>query len=652
MSGIFAVLRRDDEDSGPSLSHLAAALADHGPDGGSTWIGPGPERSAGLGHLLMRLTPEDAFEAQPVSSASGDLVLVADARLDNRDELSESLGVSPPESRTWPDSAFVLRAFERWGEDSPRHLLGDFTFCVLDRRSRRLFAARDRSGSRVLFYFSSDRLLAFASSVEALLALPEVACRLNEARIADFLLLTGDPEETFYQGIRRLPPGHSLRASADGLEVSPYWTPDPSRRLRLGSDGEYVEAFLEAFEAAVRRRLRSAHPVGSFLSGGLDTSAVTCLAARQMASSGRRLSAYVLLPRAGFDAPEPPGWYHDEAPYAELVRQRHPNLDVHHVRAEGRTPLDGLDRLFRTAGGPFRDVNRIWGEAALETARSRGERVMLGGLEGNWTVSYSGGALLPELARDLRLPSLLRELSSLAKAHGVSRRTAFVEALVKPLLPEALWWSRQLRGEPPLWARRSLLAPGFAAELRVSDRMRRFDVAPTFLWGSEGGSRRARWVASGARQELLDVQAARRAAFGVDVREVTMDSRLLELCLSIPSEQYLRKGQGRSLIRRALAGVVPDEVLWKKKRGTEAPDWYERLGPMREELRREVDGWERSDGVRRCLDLARLRQMLDAWPRTVEQWNRPDTVGAYRFLFIRAIIAGRFIRWYESGSPR
>src|SRR3989442_1004237 len=230
---------------------------------------PGPEACARVG------------AAPPLAGS-----LHADARIDNRAELCSVL--SAPSTVT--DAELILQAYARWGERCPEHLLGDFAFALWDARRGFLFCARDHFGVKPFYYHHRPgRLFAFASEIKGLLVLSDVPRRLNETRVADYLVpLLEDKEITFYEGIVRLPPAHHMTVSRDGVRIEQYWALDPDREIRMKSDGEYAAAFREIFTEAVRCRLARPIPVGSMLSGGLDSSSIVFVAPKLLAEDGSR----------------------------------------------------------------------------------------------------------------------------------------------------------------------------------------------------------------------------------------------------------------------------------------------------------------------------------------------------------------------------
>src|SRR6266540_1364128 len=208
MSAIFGIVHLDGQPVDPaSLQAMQAAMQYWGPDGSELWH----SGAVGLGHLMLHNTPESLYETMPVHSRSGDLVLTASARLDNRDELCEALRVPHPERATIPDGVLILKTYERWGEACPDHLLGDWVFAVWDGRQRQLFIARDHHGFTGLYYYHSPRVFAFASCLKGLFALPMIPRRPHELRLVQ--VIASWPEQgapTVYEEILRLPPAHAL----------------------------------------------------------------------------------------------------------------------------------------------------------------------------------------------------------------------------------------------------------------------------------------------------------------------------------------------------------------------------------------------------------------------------------------------------------
>ncbi|HTY24953.1 MAG TPA: asparagine synthase-related protein, partial [Desulfomonilaceae bacterium] len=285
MSGIAGIFLRDGSPVHDSvLAAMLQTMNYRGPDGSSIWN----EGMLGLGHLILNSTPESLNENLPKSNETGHLIITADARIDNRDELMAELSITSELRKTIDDDKLILLAHEMWDEAAPEKLEGDFAYCIWDRVEKKLFCCRDTFGVRPLYYYLDDKIFAFASEIRPLLKLDGIPTRLNEVMVADYLIgMQDDQAITFYKGIFRLPPAHCITVDPHGVRIRRYWSPQLSRKLELNSDEEYAEAFRNLFVEAVRCRLRSVYPVATTLSGGLDSSSVTCVA-RDLLNNGEK----------------------------------------------------------------------------------------------------------------------------------------------------------------------------------------------------------------------------------------------------------------------------------------------------------------------------------------------------------------------------
>ena len=394
MSGIAGIINLDDRPAAAAeLEQVLAPMTPHAPDVGRTWAA-GP---AALGHVQLKITPADDRDTQPVNRQDR-VVLTADARLDNRAELTAMAslegrtlcdrghtGVWPSSGAAMPDSELLLAAWEKWGESCVEHLLGDFAFAIWDARERTLFAARDHFGIRPFFYALWDRRFIFASGLRGLLALPGLPRAPNEAMIGDYLLSVwdapDDPHQTFYRDIYRLPPAHTLTLRNGRVKLRRYWTLERGREVKLNSDAEYLEAFRELLEQAVTSRLRSGAKAGSCLSGGLDSSAV-CSVARQLLPDAEPLAVFFTK------SPVPEN---DESKWVKYVVGQG-GYELHELGMN--SPLFKYEELLDCLGEPycFDNADQDW-TLSREAARN-GVNVLFSGYFGDAAVDASLNYLL------------------------------------------------------------------------------------------------------------------------------------------------------------------------------------------------------------------------------------------------------------------
>jgi asparagine synthase (glutamine-hydrolysing) len=540
------------------------SIAHRGPDASRIWV----EGSAGLAHCALWTTPEASNDRLPLIDNAERLAITADLRIDNRTELLQLLY---PEHRAAEisDSALVLAAYKRWRAACPEKLVGDFAFAIWDSSENRLFCARDHFGVKPFYYYLSDTLFAFSSEIKAILRLPGVSRRLNESRVGDHLSgMYEDKKITFYQDILRLPPGQSITVDRSGMRLQAYWSPDAAAELKLNSDQEYADAFGSIFEEAVRCRLRSAVPVGSMLSGGLDSSSIACTAAKLNTSNTPRLPTFSAI----FDDVQSC----DERTFisAVLAQDRY---EPHFFNADRVGPLTSVDGALWVPDEAPNAPNIFVNLGIYEAARSQGVRVILDGFDGDTTVSH-GTTYLVELARAGRWISLARQLKGFSRNFEFSFARLMARYVwgfgVKPLSPntihalEGKWRSlaRRLRRStnsgpnPGSW--RAILNPDFTKRISLAER--RKQLRATFATPPQTEKQNHyRTITSGVMPYTLEVLDSAASAFGLELRFPFWDKRLVEFCLSLPPEQKMWRGWTRMILRRAMAGTLPEEVRWR-----------------------------------------------------------------------------------------
>jgi asparagine synthase (glutamine-hydrolysing) len=610
----------------------------YGPHHGSQWS-DGP---VAVGRRLMRLLPEDVFDCQPLVGGEGRYVLVADVRLDNRDELTEALRIPAPQARTLCDAAILLAAVERWDESCFERMVGDYAFAAWDRVRQRLLLARDPLGRRPLHYHRGNKFVAFASMPKGLHALRDIPYAPNEERVAEFLVMMPETgPQSFFLGIERVEPGHVVTLTANGFATRRHWRPS-RRRIVLSRPEDYSDALCDLLDQAVSCRLRGTGDVGAYLSGGLDSGAVVATAARLLAPSGRRVIAFTGAPREGYDGPAPPNRIIDEGANAAATAALYPNIEHVIVRNEGRSPLADLDRRFFLLDRPFRGICATGWAYSLDNAiRERKLRVVLGGGLGNLGLSYDGVELLPELLRSGRWLRLWWEASALVAARRMRWRGVLANTF-GPWCPPALWGLANKVG------RRNALKFGDYTAIHPR-RFDQLDLPARAKARNQDLAYRPWKDGLALRLHLLQLSdrgnyyKAGLAALQVDYRDPTSDLRLLEFCFAVPMEQFLRDGMLKALARRALADRLPKQVLEETRSGLQVADWHEDLIAARGGIADELDRLEACPAAAAALDLPRLRRLTENWPSG--GWREQGKVLVhYRYALLRAIAAGHFLR--------
>ena len=645
MSGIAGLVRFDGRTvMRRELERAANALNQYGRDRVEIIA----KENVGLIHALMRMTPEDRFDRQPQRGASGSII-TADLRLDNRDELVARIGIGRPEATEWPDSRLLLAGWEKLGDNIWPRLRGPFSAAIWDPRSRSLTLARDHLGLNVVMWHKAEHFFAFASMPNGLFALDAVPRELCEEKLADFLVLNhADHVTTMYRNVFRVPPAHVFHVKSDGsVKQHRYWSPADIKPVRLFSDADYADGLRECLELAVRRQMRSLHPVGCLLSGGLDSSSVSILAARALTERNQRLVAFTGVPRHDFDGAVPDGCYADETPYVDAIEKQAGNIDVEYVRNDECDDFAQLERFFIALDGPVRNpTNFGWMIAILQRARTKGRRVLLSGLYGNYTISWNGWSQPVGHLLHGRLLLAYRQWQLYYRSTSYSRWVALRKLFVEPVIPARLGdWADRRRHPTRIapWQDHAPIRADFAATMGIGARAKK--VGHDFLYRMRPDER-----AKGLAQidYIGDWHAAEKAVTGVEVRDPTADMDVVCYCFGVPPEQYLTEGIDRSLIRRAMWGLLPEIVLTNRLSGLQGADWHEKLESQRSQLAYEIAEFSKSPLARKAIDLVRLQNAIRNLPKG--GWHTAEVFREYNLALMRGVAGGRFLRWIKSAN--
>lgn len=604
---------------GPECAAMLAAQSRYGPDcSESLVLGP-----IAMGRNLFALLPEDDFDRQPLVGGDGRFATVADVRLDNRADIASALGLDASETRKLADSEILQIALERWGEAAPDRLLGDFAFAYFDRGENRLLLGRDPLGQRPLFWHRGRDFIAFASMPMGLHALNEIDRRPDQEAVVRFLANRHRlPAQSYFAGLERVPPGHIVSVTPNTEIRRRYWNPHRGTVHRARFQ-DYVEAYRDELDRAVRCRMRTRAPiVATHLSGGWDSGAVATTAARL---NSHAIAAFTAVPARDCPAAAPRNRFADEGPRAAAVTAIHPGLEHHVIESKATSPLDRLEEGVRWFERPlFNLCNHGWLAQIREAARERGADVLLTGEIGNWTISAAPLGLLAEYLDERGWRAWWRAARSVKANDQVRWRGIFASSF-GPWLPNGVW--RRLKHLSSDSGARPALRPELLKALgpEEPDRNDRFSDSVDAFFNMDFGEYR-KGVLGGWR---------------IDKRDATADVRLLEFCLSLPTEMLLDGGGRRPLARAALADRLPREVRDAPGKGYQGADWHRGLGrdlPRAAALINAIANDAAASGV---VDAERLRAILKGWPPG--DWDSLVTIAVYRNVLLQALTAGHFL---------
>lgn len=642
MSAIVGIYCRDDNpavaEQGETFMRVLSRFPAHDvqalrPDGGTF-----------LGCHAQWITPESVGELNPLHDPERGLTVAADAILDNRDELCDLLGIDGGRRHAVTDTELLLAAYDAWGPGMADRLAGDFAFIIRDERRRQLYAARDFSGTRTL-YFTRDPhsgTIWLCTVMEPLRGLPHLSGRLNRHWIGEYLAMpytvdAVDERITVYEGIEQLPPSHYLIADAEGrLRVERYCRiEEPREKLRLRSDGEYVEAMRSVLREAVKSRIRTHRGVGAHLSGGLDSGSVASFAARELRSEGKPLYTFSYVPVSGFKDWTPRSRMADERANIRAVIEHAGNMIPSYCDFPERNSYTDIDDWLDVMEMPYKFFeNSFWLKGIFELAAERDIAVMLNGQRGNWTISW-GPALDYQavLLKRLRFIRLYREMDGYARRVGTGRKWV-LRSVWRKALGGSVAVQHPVMASPRLLeetgAAERLLREGFHIQgnVRGAYETRRRLFGRTYFWNLNG---------------TYTTKLSLR--YAVWDRDPTNDLRVIRFCLSVPEEQFVRNGMDRALIRRAAEGYLPDSVrLNQTVRGAQGADGVHRMRAIWPAFIREVQEMLDDEQMQEYLNRETLKESL----LKIKDAPKPEYAYDLDFrILMRGLIFRRFIRLQE-----
>ena len=562
-----------------TLVKMRDTLIHRGPDDAGIYLSP--DRTVGFGHRRLAIIDLSPAGRQPMSNEDGTVWITFNGEIYNHLELRRELEAKGHRYRSRTDTETIVHLYEEEGADCLKRIEGDFALALWDARTRELLLARDRIGVKPLYFAVLPGAILFASEIKAILAHPRMVRGIDRAALYHYLTFVASPApRTLFQGIRKLPPATRLRVGRHGeIRTESYWDPlsAPPDEAALAGDLEGCATRIrDLLGKAVEKRMMSDVPFGVFLSGGLDSSANVALMSRLMSQPVRTFSV-------GFkDHPS-----YNEFDHARRVATLF-KTDHHEVEIGWSDLLDAMPRLIFHQDEPIADWVCLPLHFVSELARRSGTTVIqvgegsdeqFFGYEG-YRRAFQEQTLLFD--RLLRLPRPVRR-GAYSAARGLARLLRRggdrLEILRKAATDETLFW-----GGIIAWTesdKHRLLSPMGRARLEgltshevVLDHDRRVrQVLP----GADVGQRMIYLELKNRLAELLLMRVDKMTmASSIEARVPFLDHHLVEFSMHVPTPMKLAEGRTKYLLKRAMAGILPDEIIHRPKQGFGAPvsEWF------------------------------------------------------------------------------
>jgi asparagine synthase (glutamine-hydrolysing) len=534
------------------------SLAHRGPDDAGSWFSR--DEGVMLGSRRLAILDLSPRGHQPMQDLSRKLTIVFNGEIYNFLELRAKLSSSYA-FRTSSDTEVLLAAYAVWGIDCLKHLNGMFAFAIWDGKHQRLFAGRDRFGEKPFYYFRGQDFFLFASEIKALLGSRLIRPEPNLAAIYQFLAYreTDGDRETLLKDVFSLPAGHALVYSATErtLDIRQYWDLDPEREIRLSSDREYADRLLDLLKDSVKIRLRSDVAVGSSLSGGIDSSSIVGLMSGNLNGNGQATFS------ARFEDPAI-----DEGIHIRSVAERFP-INAHSVFPNARCFVNEVEQFAWYQEHPFSNMSVYAQWCVMRLAKEQGVTVLLDGQGadenlGGYATFF--GSYCKDLLNQKRWRAFLRAMCSQVRSAGLVRLGVVLAPLLSATSRQRLQQFRE-----PLALTREFERESNSSPSRLTCRFR--SALHNDLYQQ---------LRSSMLPKLLRFADRNSMAFSREVRLPFLDHRVVEYLFAIPEEQKIRDATSKVVLRRAMQGIVPHQILERRdKKGFETPQSEWLAGPLR-----------------------------------------------------------------------
>lgn len=605
MSGIYCVLNFRKRPVDRILVESALeAMPTQGGDGQEVWL----DGSIGLGHMLRRDTWEDDYDQQPLEDKAARIYLVADTRLDNREELARQLDFDASALPTVSDSSLILAAYKKWGESFVEQLIGEWSLLLWNARLQKLIAARDAMGGRPLYVYQDQNKFVAASQVSAVLAHPEIKAEINPESLLTMVLPARSGTMSKFKGIDPFPNGYFQCITSDGnAKLKRFWFPENIHR-RPQSFEDCAAELHQLLDRATDDMLRTRHNhLGVLFSGGFDSSTIAALALPKLTDQNKTLSAFSSVPKSDFA-----GIRGDCSPWLDVAEKHFPDLKLHRVTAENLSIRDGFTTVFDQeweSGG----IDSYYRVACMDAAKMAGVEYFVTGGGGDRGATPRGFGFLSGLLAEGQLLRLIQEAKAMHDVRGWSWRWIIMDELLASMAPKRLlhWylqhydWSRRkrrsgLRYLRPKWAEH-------ASDVRNFIRHGQLPYA-----GTEGPGTR-NFLLSLNLSTLRNGRAFRLGCTqrGMAFSDFMHNQRIAEFMLTTPNAYHVKNGIARQLIRAALKDVLPAELLQRDNRNdAPASDVFERVQLEGNQITRDLEELRNNASVNAFFDVDRIAKDL------------------------------------------
>lgn len=555
MSVFFGIFNRNGNPIDKKIADdMLKSMSSWSPDEHDLWL----KDSVCLGHAMLWNTPESKYEHIPLQKNA--YVLSMDARIDNRKELVNELDLPFRPLEEIGDSEFILAAYEKWGEECTKHLLGDFSFAIWDEKKEQLFCVRDHIGIKPFFYFESNELFVFSNDISVLLKHSQISKSLDDYTVAYFVKDQGIHSKyaTFFDKIKKLPPATSMVINEKEIKTKTYWRIEETSVIRYDSFQEYTKKLRELFNDAVEVRMRTNFPMVSHLSGGIDSSSIAVQAARKLKEKRGLLHVFNWI-----DIPQEKDLYEYESwSFSRRIAEKEENI----IHEEFYLDPTYIAKQYVTHDIFTQGTMYYWGEYYIqEKMKEIDARVILSGWGGDELITYNGYSFISGLFRQGKILTALYLFIREKKYHQ-NLDIRLIKSILKVILPSKLFIALRkiIKSNSEVEKKCDYDNYQYLADTFAKFTKSQQDVEYPRIKGVR--NRQLALYNWGHIHQRIESWFLSSISKRMEYRYPLLDKRIVEFAIGIPEELfYPRKGKERVLFKTAIRDLIPSDILWFNK---------------------------------------------------------------------------------------
>jgi len=495
-------------------------------------------------------------EEEQIYIETDEYVLIASACIDDKEQLKSLLGLNG--SVAYSLSEILLQAFKKWGNNYVTYLEGEFVCVIWNKISKRLLIATDHIGLRPLFYYDGPKQFIFCSEIKGVAAVKPTPNFFNEMHLISYHYRNGEPNQTYDKDIYALCGGNVLNLKDGRTQISKYWNLQPTGKYAFKRDEEWVDCLRELLFRAVEKRLNADLPVGVTLSGGLDSTFVTCILSQLLIKKNRPLFTFSSVLPVNYKGIEK-----DERGYIDIVKKFCSNIIATDIETNEVNPFLNIEAAFEK----YESLPNVFfyvDDAILKNAQAKGVKNLFSGYGGDFWLSWSGNRVIYDLINKGRYGKAWQLLKSFSAAGDERLWTLFKKEYVNYNYLYNLWL-KKTRPARADWQKETMLRKDFMAN---------YQAQTTTVDIKERSKYMQNYVCTGEMGRIAGMLNNRNSFYGMQSSEPMFDKDVLDLLVETPLHLFNLGGYKRGLIRAAMKGVVPDEIRHRDDKLPYAPGYH------------------------------------------------------------------------------